>query len=187
MRLATVRTADGTRAARVEGDRLLLLAAPDVGALLAGGQGAEAAADGETFGELAFADASFAPLVPHPEKIFCVGLNYRSHIREMGDEIPSYPTLFAKFASSLIGAEDDLVLPSVSDAVDWEVELGVVIGRRTRRVGHRRGTRGDRRIHGRERRLDARLAEKDDAVPAGQDVRRVHSGRSGTRDTKRSR
>ena len=135
MRLATVRTADGTRAARVEGDRLLLLAAPDVGALLAGGQGAEAAADGETFGELAFADASFAPLVPHPEKIFCVGLNYRSHIREMGDEIPSYPTLFAKFASSLIGAEDDLVLPSVSDAVDWEVELGVVIGRRTRRVG----------------------------------------------------
>ena len=53
----------------------------------------------------------------------------------MGDEIPSYPTLFAKFASSLIGAEDDLVLPSVSDAVDWEVELGVVIGRHTRRVG----------------------------------------------------
>jgi acylpyruvate hydrolase len=48
----------------------------------------------------------------------------------MSRELPSYPTLFAKFASSLIGAYDDLVLPSVSKAVDWEVELGVVIGRR---------------------------------------------------------
>jgi len=135
MRLATVRTADGTRAARVEGDRLLLLAAPDVGALLASGQGVEAAAVVEPTAELRLADASFAPLVPHPEKIFCVGLNYRAHVLEMSRELPSYPTLFAKFASSLIGARDDLVLPSVSDAVDWEVELGVVVGRRVRRAG----------------------------------------------------
>jgi acylpyruvate hydrolase len=72
--------------------------------------------------------------VPHPEKIFCVGLNYRGHILEMSRELPSYPTLFAKFASGLIGARDDLVLPSVSNAVDWEAELGVVIGRRIRRA-----------------------------------------------------
>jgi acylpyruvate hydrolase len=72
--------------------------------------------------------------VPHPEKIFCVGLNYRAHILEMSRELPDYPTLFAKFASGLIGAHDDLVLPSVSKAVDWEVELGVVIGRRIRRA-----------------------------------------------------
>lgn len=88
----------------------------------------------EPIGEVAFADASFAPLVPRPEKIFCVGLNYRSHILEMSEALPSYPTLFAKFASSLIGAHDDLLLPSVSSAVDWEVELGVVIGRRIRRA-----------------------------------------------------
>jgi acylpyruvate hydrolase len=58
-----------------------------------------------------------------------VGLNYRAHILETGRELPQYPTLFAKFADSLLGARDDLVLPSVSERVDWEVELGVIIGR----------------------------------------------------------
>ena len=148
MRFATVRTTGGTHAARVEGDRLLLLAAPDVGAMLAASASSPGAgvagsvamaakvATGalEPIGEIALADASFAPLVPHPEKIFCVGLNYRAHILEMSRDLPGYPTLFAKFASSLIGANDDLVLPSVSDAVDWEAELGVVIGRRLRRA-----------------------------------------------------
>ena len=133
MRLATVRTADGTHAARLEGDRLWLLAAADVGALLAStqrGSRAEAVQARETIGEAVISQASFAPLVAHPEKIFCVGLNYRAHILEMSRQLPSYPTLFAKFASGLIGAYDDLVLPSVSNAVDWEVELGVVIGRK---------------------------------------------------------
>jgi len=137
MRLATVRTADGTRAARLEGDRLLLLRAPDVGVLLVSTSPAsrlDTVMALESTGEIAFTDASFAPLVPHPEKIFCVGLNYRAHILEMSRELPDYPTLFAKFASGLIGAHDDLVLPSVSKAVDWEVELGVVIGRRIRRA-----------------------------------------------------
>ena len=137
MRLATVRTADGTRAARLEGDRLLLLRAPDVGVLLVSTSPAsrlDTVMALETTGEIAFTDASFAPLVPHPEKIFCVGLNYRAHILEMSRELPDYPTLFAKFASGLIGAHDDLVLPLVSKAVDWEVELGVVIGRRIRRA-----------------------------------------------------
>jgi len=135
MRLATVRTADGTRAARLEGDRLLLLRAPDVGVLLVSTSPAsrlDTVMALESTGEIAFTDASFAPLVPHPEKIFCVGLNYRAHILEMSRELPDYPTLFAKFASGLIGAHDDLVLPLVSKAVDWEVELGVVIGGRAR-------------------------------------------------------
>ena len=137
MRLATVRTADGTRAARLEGDRLLLLRAPDVGVLLVSTSPAsrlDTVMALESTGEIAFTDASFAPLVPNPEKIFCVGLNYRAHILEMSRELPDYPTLFAKFASGLIGAHDDLVLPLVSKAVDWEVELGVVIGRRIRRA-----------------------------------------------------
>jgi len=85
-------------------------------------------------GELSLAEASFAPLVVRPEKIFCVGMNYRAHIAEMSRELPSHPTLFGKFASSLLGANDDLVLPSVSSSVDWEAELGLVIGRRTWRV-----------------------------------------------------
>jgi acylpyruvate hydrolase len=137
MRLATVRTAGGTRAARLEGDRLLVLEASDVGTLLSStdpGSRIDAIRARETTGETVVAEASFAPLVPHPEKIFCVGLNYRAHILEMSRALPDYPTLFAKFASGLIGAYDDLVLPSVSNAVDWEVELGVVIGRQVRRA-----------------------------------------------------
>jgi acylpyruvate hydrolase len=70
----------------------------------------------------------YAPLVPAPEKILCVGQNYRDHIAEMGNEPPAYPTVFAKFASALVGAHDDIVLPAVSDAVDYEAELTVVIG-----------------------------------------------------------
>jgi 2-keto-4-pentenoate hydratase/2-oxohepta-3-ene-1,7-dioic acid hydratase in catechol pathway len=50
----------------------------------------------------------------------------------MGRELPAYPTLFAKFANALLGANDDIVLPRVSSQVDWEAELGVVIGRPVR-------------------------------------------------------
>ena len=73
-------------------------------------------------------EASFAPVVPQPSKIICVGLNYRAHILETGRELPEYPTLFAKFAGTLLGPRDDLVLPAISGRVDWEVELGVIIG-----------------------------------------------------------
>jgi acylpyruvate hydrolase len=78
------------------------------------------------------AGLDLAPLVPAPEKILCVGQNYRDHIAEMGREPPAYPTVFAKFAPSLIGAYDDIVLPAVSEAVDYEAELTVVIGRPVR-------------------------------------------------------
>jgi acylpyruvate hydrolase len=74
----------------------------------------------------------YAPLILRPEKIICVGLNYRNHILEMGHELPAFPTLFAKFAPTLIGAFDDIVLPDVSEQVDWEVELAVIIGRSVR-------------------------------------------------------
>ena len=62
----------------------------------------------------------------------CVGVNYADHIAEMGRDAPEFPTLFAKFTDALIGARDAIVLPAVSDKVDWEVELTVVIGRDVR-------------------------------------------------------
>jgi len=74
--------------------------------------------------------AQLAPVVPRPGKIFCLGLNYRSHAAELGRELPEHPTLFAKFPNALIGARDDIVLPAVSDQVDWEVELAFFIGTR---------------------------------------------------------
>ena len=65
----------------------------------------------------------------------CIGLNYRSHIAEMrGGDPPAYPTVFAKYRSSLIGAHDDIVLPPESSTVDWEAELAVIIGAPIRRV-----------------------------------------------------
>lgn len=132
MRLATIRITGGTRAARVEGDSLVPLAALDVGDLL-GRPDWEAVAAVEAGPPVLASHAELAPVVPRPAKVVCVGLNYRTHILEMGENLPEYPTLFTKFASSLIGPHDDLVLPQVSVAVDWEAELGVIIGRRLRR------------------------------------------------------
>jgi acylpyruvate hydrolase len=127
MRLATIRRPDGTTAAaRLDGDDLVLLPYPDLIALMSepGWREAAASADGERVG---LAGADLAPPV-RPSKVICVGLDYRSHIEEMGRELPEHPTLFIKFPETLTGPYDDLVIPSVSRAVDWEVELGVVIG-----------------------------------------------------------
>jgi acylpyruvate hydrolase len=134
MKLATIRTADGSRAARVEGDELVLLPFDDVGQLVASGPDwTDRAANGA--GErVPLAGWNFAPVIPRPEKIFCVGLNYADHAAEANLDIPEYPTLFSKYSRSLLGALDDLVLPTISDAVDWEIELGVVIGSAVRDV-----------------------------------------------------
>ena len=132
MRFATIRTDDGTTAARLDGDVLIPLDAADVGELLSrGGAGDEQGPGLARAGArpVPVAEADFAPVVPRPGKIICVGLNYRSHILETGRELPEYPTLFAKFAETLTGPHDDITIPSVSERVDWEVELGVVIGR----------------------------------------------------------
>lgn len=126
MRLATVRVDGAHRAARVDGEVATLLDASDVGELLADTEWRQRAA--RPGPHLPVADLDYAPLVPRPDKIICVGLNYRSHIAEMGREAPAYPTVFAKYRSSLIGAGDDIVLPAVSEMVDWEAELAVVIG-----------------------------------------------------------
>jgi acylpyruvate hydrolase len=126
MRFATIRTDQGTTAARLDGEVLIPLAAADVGELLVAGLGQIGEREGAR--PVPVPEADFAPVVPRPGKILCVGLNYRAHILETGRELPDYPTLFAKFADTLLGPGDDLVLPSVSERVDWEVELGVIIG-----------------------------------------------------------
>jgi acylpyruvate hydrolase len=131
MRLGTIRTASGTSAVLIDGDLAIEIGASDVGALLAAGdwRAQAGAADGP---QHRIADLSYAPVVPRPGKIICVGLNYRSHIIEMGRDLPEYPTLFAKYPEALIGAFDPLTLPAESDQVDWEAELAVVVGRRVR-------------------------------------------------------
>ncbi|WP_433710221.1 fumarylacetoacetate hydrolase family protein [Nocardia sp. CA-084685] len=133
MRLATIRTTDGTRAVKLENDRLVDLGAPDLGAFLAHAEWATraGAATGPTY---AVDGADFAPLVPNPSKVLCVGHNYTNHIKEMGRELPEYPTLFPKFADTLAGANDPIGKPQETRALDWEVELVVVIGQPVRRA-----------------------------------------------------
>ncbi|MFJ4622936.1 fumarylacetoacetate hydrolase family protein [Streptomyces sp. NPDC088812] len=147
MKLATIRTEGTTRAVRLDGDVLVDLGVPDVGALLAEDGWAERAA-AVTAGAAttyAVADADFAPVVPAPSKVVCVGLNYRNHIQEMGRDLPEHPTLFAKFADCLIGAGDDILRPDETEEFDWEVELAVVVGKRVRRA---RGAEAEAAIAG---------------------------------------
>ena len=134
MRLVTIRTERGTRAARVQGDRVVELPYTDVGALLADGADGDWGAAEASGAEHPYAGVDFAPLVPRPSKIFCLGLNYASHIAETGREQPTHPTLFAKFPISLIGARDDIWLSEHAEKPDWEAELAFVIGRRVRRA-----------------------------------------------------
>lgn len=72
--------------------------------------------------------------VPRPGKIICIGLNYRDHAEETGQAIPEYPTVFSKYSTATIGPHEPIVLPRVSQKVDYEGELGVVIGRRGRYI-----------------------------------------------------
>ena len=72
--------------------------------------------------------------VPRPGKIICLGLNYRDHAIESGLAIPTYPVVFAKFANVVIGPGEAIVLPKISQEVDYEAEFGVVIGKRGRAI-----------------------------------------------------
>lgn len=76
----------------------------------------------------------YAPLLARASKILCVGLNYHDHSAESGFEQPTYPTLFARFNSSLIGHEMPIIRPRISQALDYEGELAVVIGRGGRHI-----------------------------------------------------
>lgn len=131
MKLATVRTPDGTRAVRVEADRYVDLGHADVRHLLEAPDWRERAADD---GPALPLETPLTAVVPEPGKVLCVGLNYRSHILEMGRDLPEHPTLFAKFADALIGPGDDIIAAPESDMVDWEAELVVVIGATVRRA-----------------------------------------------------
>ncbi len=79
-------------------------------------------------------ELEFLPPVTRPDKILCVGVNYRPHIAEMGREVPEYPVVFVRFPGSLVGHDRPILRPEVSEQFDFEGELAVVIGRRARHV-----------------------------------------------------
>jgi acylpyruvate hydrolase len=75
-------------------------------------------------------DISLLPPVLHPDKIICLGLNYRDHAAEAGMSVPDYPILFHKVSNSLIGHGQPIVIPRISEKIDYEGELTIIIGRR---------------------------------------------------------
>jgi 2-keto-4-pentenoate hydratase/2-oxohepta-3-ene-1,7-dioic acid hydratase in catechol pathway len=74
------------------------------------------------------------PPIPRPEKIICIGLNYADHSKESGFEVPAYPTVFARYATSLVAHGASIIRPNCSDQLDYEGELAVVIGRGGRHI-----------------------------------------------------
>ena len=146
MRLLSYDTGDGPLAGVLVDDRVVpaaALGAPaaDVRGLLAALDadglrelGARALAAGEGDG-IALDDVRLHAPVVDPQKIICIGLNYRDHAEETGQEIPKAPMWFAKFANSLIGSGERIVLPAAHPSrVDYEAELALVIGRTARNV-----------------------------------------------------
>ena len=143
MKLATLRTSDGTVAVLVgTATATEISGMSDVGSLLKqkDWKSRAAAASGTAHPLASILPARWAPVVPHPGKILCVGLNYRAHILEMGRTLPEHPTYFSKFAEALVGPFDDIELPAVSDAADWEGELAVVVGRPARNLTEEQAT-----------------------------------------------
>ena len=79
-------------------------------------------------------DVTIHAPIDNPEKIICIGLNYADHAAESGMPIPDEPIVFSKYASSIVGPDENIVAPSASSQVDYEVELVVVIGKRGRNI-----------------------------------------------------
>ncbi|HTO71115.1 MAG TPA: fumarylacetoacetate hydrolase family protein [Myxococcota bacterium] len=147
MKLATFSYAGSTRVGVVRGEEIVDLAsaAPElprdlVGFLALGARGRQRA------GEVASASAARLPLaevrleapIPRPPKYLAIGLNYADHVAESGAETPKVPTLFNKQSTCVVGPYDEVHLPRVSSALDYEGELAFVIGKRCRHVPRRR-------------------------------------------------
>jgi len=147
MKLATFTHAGSTRIGVVRGDELVDLsaAAPDLPrdlvAFLAQGQRARQRA-GEaataSSARLALAEVKLEAPILRPPKYLAVGLNYADHVAESGQPVPKFPTIFNKQSTCVVGPSDEIHLPKVSSALDYEGELAFVIGKRCRHVPRRR-------------------------------------------------
>lgn len=146
MPLAVFTQGNEPRLGKVFGDALidLSVAAPDlpttIVGFLEGGNKARAVYDRVTEGSgslIALSDVTLLPPVPQPEKFLAIGMNYADHgeeAKKLGVEVPPYQLWFNKQVSCINGPFDDVVLPKVSEKLDYEVELAVVIGKTCRYV-----------------------------------------------------
>lgn len=125
---------DGTSSfGRLDGDSVTDLGTPGADAWLKDALAGNLAALPAT-GTFARDAVKLLPLVPNPEKILCVGLNYASHVAETGREQKEHPAIFTRWADSLIADGDAMVRPPESERFDYEGELAVIIGKGGRRI-----------------------------------------------------
>jgi len=131
MRLVTFEMPElGTRSGLLVGDRVVEIPGRSVRDILTGGERClDQIRELETRDGLALDAARLATPVPDPQKIICVGQNYRDHCLEQNAPIPTSPIIFTKFITSLTGPRDNILLPRVSQQIDYEVELAFVIGK----------------------------------------------------------
>ena len=127
------------------------IAAKALGELAAAAKGASA--------DLRFDDVELDPVIPNPDKILCIGLNYASHVGEVGRQLPTVPSVFSRLHNTLVPHGGNIVRPRASIDFDFEGELAIVIGERCRHVlaGQRALGRGG--LHLLPRRQRARLPE----------------------------
>ncbi|MFO7589917.1 MAG: fumarylacetoacetate hydrolase family protein [Acidimicrobiia bacterium] len=134
MRVARFEHAGAIAAGVVEGDEIVDLGASEPIALIADGVDALAAAVRKARVRRPLSAVRLLAPVPHPSKFLAIGINYADHIRETGRDAPTFPIFFNKQVSCITGPYDPIVIPRVSSDVDYEGELGVVIGRECRNV-----------------------------------------------------
>jgi 2-keto-4-pentenoate hydratase/2-oxohepta-3-ene-1,7-dioic acid hydratase in catechol pathway len=117
------------------GDQGLAAANEALASVAGGGDGGSLEREGM---RLPLSAVALLPVIPHPGKFLCVGRNYKEHAEETGSAAPTTPVLFARYATSLVAAGQPVIRPKVSDQLDWEGELAVIIGRRCRHVAPER-------------------------------------------------
>ncbi|OWT55231.1 fumarylacetoacetate hydrolase family protein [Candidimonas nitroreducens] len=118
-----------------EGDKIRILGDASLESLLAQGADLETHASGKTGGQLVSEqDVTFLPVLERPTKIFCIGLNYADHTKESKYEQPTYPTIFPRYHTSLVGHGQPIVRPKVSDSLDYEGEMAVVLKKGGRHI-----------------------------------------------------
>jgi len=145
MRLVTYRTSTGEAVGVVDGEHVINIrgVVPDaptdmIGIIRAGdtmtAKIAAALPNAAPSARIPLDKAELLPPVPKPGKILCLGLNYALHAKEGGNEIPDYPALFIRVQSSLVAPNAPVIRPRVSEKLDYECELTIVIGKQARNV-----------------------------------------------------
>jgi 2-keto-4-pentenoate hydratase/2-oxohepta-3-ene-1,7-dioic acid hydratase in catechol pathway len=132
MKLVTFRHNGGTHVGSVSGDSVSVLPFSDMFAAL--GAGIDGLKAATPTGTLALSDVKILAPIPRPQKLICIGLNYRDHAIESNMEIPKLPTVFNKFATSVIAPGESVVLPKIAKTPDYEAEFAFVIGKGGRNI-----------------------------------------------------